>query len=139
MDSPDLCTASRLRKAARLASQVYDAALSPWGLTTGQFGMLGAIAQMKGARLAEMAERLAMDPSTLSRGINPLIRQGLVAYEPDPTDRRAKRLRATAKGKALHKAARTGWRQAQDEVKLALGPDTVTRLNQALDEAIERL
>jgi DNA-binding MarR family transcriptional regulator len=50
----------------------------------------------------ELADRLALEKSTVSRMVAELERQGLVERERDPGNRRTNRLRLTNAGRALH-------------------------------------
>jgi DNA-binding MarR family transcriptional regulator len=50
----------------------------------------------------ELADRLRLEKSTVSRMIADLERLGLVERERDPASRRTKRLRLTGEGRALH-------------------------------------
>ncbi|SBS75643.1 hypothetical protein MHPYR_250045 [uncultured Mycobacterium sp.] len=50
----------------------------------------------------ELADRLRLEKSTVSRMIADLERLGLVDRERDPASRRTKRLRLTSEGRALH-------------------------------------
>jgi DNA-binding MarR family transcriptional regulator len=50
----------------------------------------------------ELADRLRLEKSTVSRMIADLERLGLIERERDPASRRTKRLRLTGEGRALH-------------------------------------
>lgn len=63
-------------------------------------------------RLSELARRTETDPGILTRQVNALEQQGLVARRPDPTDRRAQIVRMLPKGRRI--ALRL--REVQDEV-----------------------
>jgi DNA-binding transcriptional ArsR family regulator len=92
------CTGMRVRKLARRVSQIYDAALSGSGLSIGQFGLLGHVVGGREPSMSELAERLVMDRSSLSRALGPLLRAGLVECGPRTGDKRVKVVRATAAG-----------------------------------------
>ncbi len=59
---------------------------------------LGAHSEMN---IAELAERLHLDRSTLSRTIDSLVQVGMVTREIDPEDRRYMRIRLTEKGQEI--------------------------------------
>ncbi len=90
-------------------------------------GLLQADQQLRGARISmsqifglheldtdrplsqrELAERLNLEKSTVSRMVAEMERQGLVVRERDPANRRFYRLRLTAAGRARHRSAATG-------------------------------
>ncbi|MGF7238365.1 MAG: MarR family winged helix-turn-helix transcriptional regulator [Frankia sp.] len=53
-------------------------------------------------RAGALADRLQSDPSTISRQIASLVREGMVERQPDPEDRRASLLVATSKANEAH-------------------------------------
>lgn len=133
------CTCLRFRKAARLVSQIYDRHLEPAGLTVTQFGLLAHLKRHDGVNVGALAEMLVMDPTTLTRNLRPLERRGLIASEPDPRDRRSRRLSLTAKGRAALKAARPHWERAQAQIRRALGDADAAALHATLDDVLARL
>ncbi|QCK88447.1 MarR family transcriptional regulator [Phreatobacter aquaticus] len=137
--SPSACTCARVRKAARRVSQIYDQHIEPYGLTVTQFGILAQLRSLDGVSIGQLAERMVMDPTSLTRGLKPLERRGLVAQAPDPNDRRARRLTLTEEGRQALRAARPGWERAQAQVAAALGPVHLADLTDALDTALARL
>lgn len=136
---PVACTCSRVRKAARRVSQIYDQALEPYGLTISQYGILVSLRQNDGVSIGQLAERMVMDPTSLTRSLKPLERQCFISLATDPNDRRARRLSLTADGLAVMRMARPGWVKAQLAVEAALGVDETLELNASLDRALERL
>lgn len=137
--TPTGCTCLRLRKAARRITQIYDGYVEPHGLTITQFGLLIHLKAHDGISVGALAEKLVMDPTTLTRNLRPLEREGLTALTPDPNDRRARCLRLTAKGREVLQAARPAWARAQRHVEEALGAGDTTTLHAALDRMLERL
>src|SRR5262245_11475927 len=133
------CTCLRLRKASRRVSQIYDQHLEPFGLTVTQYSLLGYLAAFEGFSIGELAEKLVMDPTTLTRNLRPLQRQGLVAVKPDRRDRRARSLQLTANGRKVFEKAKPGWLRAQRHLEELFGKFETPALNAALDRVLERL
>lgn len=133
------CVCSRLRKASRRVSQIYDRYLEPHGLTITQYALLSNIAGRPGVSIGALAERLIMDPTTLTRNLRPLERQGFLTLTPDPEDRRSRRLDLTEAGRTVLAAARPAWAEAQIHIETAVGADETPALNAALDQLLERL
>lgn len=136
------CTCARLRRATRRITQLYDQALRPTGLTVGQFGLLAQLYGMKvkrgtGLTVSALAERLALESSTLTRTLAPLKARGLVADHPDPDDGRARLVSITDKGCQTLAAAVPHWRNAQQEVKQKLGAGASKELRRLLDAAFD--
>ena len=132
-----------LRRAGRLATQIYDAHLQPAGLTIGQFGVMTQIygSSLSGPPLTmkELSDVIGMDPTTLNRTLKPLEVQGLVSTAPDPRDRRARCIQLTASGRERLVRAMPLWRAADDELRGMLGAETTLALNALLALAGEKL
>jgi DNA-binding MarR family transcriptional regulator len=129
----------RLRKASRRVSQIYDRSLEPLGLTVTQFGLLGNLDRLDGISIGDLAARLVMDPTTLTRNLKPLERQGFVVFAPDPNDRRSRCLHLTAAGRDVYRQAKPAWARAQRHIDKALGVVDGPVLNAMLDRVLERL
>ena len=129
----------RLRKASRRVSQIYDHYLQPHGLTITQFGLLANLNGHGGIGIGALAEKLIMDPTTLTRNLRPLERDGLVAHASDPGDRRARLLHLTDTGRASLLAARPAWVEAQRHIEDTIGQPDIPALHAALDHMLERL
>jgi DNA-binding MarR family transcriptional regulator len=126
------CFGLAVRKAARAAGQLFDDALAPAGLRHTQFSLLNALILVGEPSMGELAAIMAMDRTTLTRNLQPLVRAGLVALEPGE-DRRTRVVRLTPDGRAAHRKAWPLWRRAQDRVDGLLGATAVTALRRALD------
>jgi DNA-binding MarR family transcriptional regulator len=133
------CTCLRLRKASRRVSQIYDHYLQRHGLTITQYGLLAHLSRLDGVCIGVLAEKLIMDPTTLTRNLRPLERQGLVAPSPDPHDRRSRRLHLTDQGRAAFNKALPDWIEAQRYIEHALGVSEAPVLRAAIDHLLERL
>ena len=129
------CTCSSLRMAARRLTQAYDAALAPARINTSQFALLGALDRWAGElpTVGALADRLALDRTTLAHNLRPLQRDGLVAIGVDGEDRRVRRIRLTEAGRARRHAAFRLWREAQDRFDSAFGAARSAELRRALD------
>jgi DNA-binding MarR family transcriptional regulator len=133
------CTCLRLRKTARRVSQIYDGYVAPHGLTITQFGLLAHLRALPGVSVSALAEKLVMDPTTLTRNLKPLEKKGLVEFRTDPVDRRSRALHLTTEGRDTLRAAKAGWAKAQRHVEEVLGDDDVSVLHKALEGALDRL
>lgn len=125
--------------AARRVTQMYDRHLEPSGLTITQFGLLGHVALMPEVTIGRLAETLAMDPTTLTRNLAPLVTRGMMRSDPDPDDRRVRRLTLTDTGRAALDRALPLWKQAQARLAERLGAEDAHALNALLDRALAHL
>jgi len=73
------------------------------GVTFHQFMILDAVAREKELHMAQLHELLAVEKSTTTRLVNPLIKKGLIKREAAAHDARAARLILTPAGRETHK------------------------------------
>ena len=109
------CTCANLRKAARVVTQAYDAALQPAGLKATQFTVLAALVNRGDLPMIRLADALVMDRTTLTRNLKPLVRKGLIRIEQEE-DRRVRNVSLTATGRRVFGKACPRWEQAQARI-----------------------
>jgi DNA-binding MarR family transcriptional regulator len=117
--------------ASRVVTRHYDRALAPLGLTASAYAVLARASSEGPLSLGALASRLAMDRTTLSRELTPLLDAGLLTAASDASDRRRRVVAVTRKGAALVERARPLWAQAQNEVAGDFG---VTRTKELIAE-----
>jgi DNA-binding MarR family transcriptional regulator len=116
------CACANLRKAARVVTQVFDEALAPSGLRVTQFTLLVTSRLAGESTINELAERMAMDRTTLSRNLKVLVRSGLLQMRPGE-DGRTRLVRITSAGEQAIEEAYPLWQQAQQETVGAIGEE----------------
>jgi DNA-binding MarR family transcriptional regulator len=116
------CACANLRRAARAVTQVFDDALAPSGLRATQFTLLVTSRLMGESTINELAEGMAMDRTTLSRNLKPLVRNGLLEVRPGE-DGRTRLVRITPAGEQALEEAYPLWQQAQQEIVGVLGEE----------------
>lgn len=131
------CTCFNLRKAARLVTSVYDAALKPTGLKVTQMTLLTAIRVLEPVTINKLAKAVVMDRTTLSRNVSLLNKKGMIEIEPGD-DLRTRKLSLTELGHAVLPAAYPLWQKAQDEMTVRLGEDRWTALLSAISHLVGR-
>jgi len=79
------------------------------GLSVSDYAVLHSLSEAPGYRLrrVDLAQRLGLTPSGITRLLNPLERRGIVSREESGHDARATYAVLTASGRALVKHART--------------------------------
>jgi DNA-binding MarR family transcriptional regulator len=107
------CHCTALRKASRRISQLYDVALAQSGLKTTQRAILAQVERSQPAAVGALAEALVMDSGGLAHTLKPLIRDGLVATDIDPQDRRNRLIRLTPAGRKKLRETDVLWQAAQ--------------------------
>ena len=116
------CACANLRKAARAVTQLFDAALVPSGLKATEFTLLVTSRLSGEATINELAERMTMDRTTLSRNLKPLVRKGLLEVSPGK-DGRTRLVCISPEGERALDEAYPMWQAAQEEVVGALGEE----------------
>jgi len=133
------CTCGRLRRLTRRITQIYDSHLEGIGISVGQFGLLAPLNARGSLSMGIFAERAVMDPTTLTRNLAPLQRDGYVKIAPDHEDRRRRIVSITAKGRRVFQEALPAWRAAQDDLAATLGETGIGQLNGALVQTLDQL
>ncbi len=121
-DYPDIqvCACANLRRATRMVTQSYDAALRPVGLRATQFTMLSVLAKRGQIRQSKLAEILGMDGSTLTRNLRPLLKNEWIQIDREE-DQRVRLISITKPGRQVLDDAVPLWRQVQSQFVKGLG------------------
>jgi DNA-binding MarR family transcriptional regulator len=122
------CIAVRVRALNRAITALYDDALRPHGLRTGQLNLLVAVARMGTAKPSDLCRVLSMDKSTLSRDVEVMRRNGWLAVEQGSG--RGRPLRISPDGQSLLERAFPAWRQAQTRAGTLIGDEGAASLRQ---------
>lgn len=124
----DACLCLHVQRAARALARRFDKAFRDLGLTHGQFSLLMSLNRQEPARMADVADVLAMDRTTLTAALKPLQRRRLATVAVDPDDKRGRRLMLTARGRALLAAALPIWENEHEALNALLSPSDPQRL-----------
>ena len=84
-----------IAETAHALRRSFDRRAASLGVTRAQWKVLFRLSRQPGLRQVELADKLDVEPITLSRIIDRLAEAGLVERTPDPADRRAWRLQVT--------------------------------------------
>ena len=137
-DYPDIqvCACANLRRATRMVTQAYDSALRPAGLRATQFTMLSVLAKRGQLRQSQFAEILAMDGTTLTRNLQPLLRKDWIEIDRDD-DQRVRLISITDQGRRVLDNAVPLWQQAQAKFADGLGKDDLSSMLGALARTVD--
>jgi DNA-binding MarR family transcriptional regulator len=91
-----------LHRATNEVNRAWRERLRPYGLTIQRWQVLSVLAAFDGARITEVAELVAVDQPVVSRVIDQMERDGLVARTADSEDGRVTLVRLTESGRATH-------------------------------------
>ena len=124
------CASFNLRKASRVVTQLYDDILQPTGLRSTQVVILVMLAVEQESSMARLARQLLLSPSTLSRNLGPLQRDGLV--EVHHTGKRGKSVILTSVGTKALSDAFPYWQEAQAKFTTLVGATAWSKLSRQL-------
>ncbi len=133
--APRGCTNLKLRQLTRRVSQHYDRIVGVAGLKTTQYSLLSHVVQLGPIRPSDLAARMEMDASTLTRNLQPMAAQGWVEVGAGD-DARSRFVTATDAGRAKRAEAQREWKRAQLALNERLGTAKVAQLHQLLDECL---
>ena len=91
----------RVNRAARVMAQQLADELRPAGVLIGQWAVLMFLWARDGMSQAELSRVVAIEPPTMVRTIDRMVRDGLVERRPDSTDARISRIQLTDRGRGL--------------------------------------
>lgn len=141
MKSPVLlqgCTNLKIRQLGRMVARHYDQHLAATGLKNTQYALLSHVVKLGPIRPGDLARRLQLDASTLTRNLQPMVAQGwLVVGAGD--DARSRLIEATDAGRALRAEGQRAWKAAQTALNQKLGVEQVVALHRLLDASMAAL
>lgn len=132
---PQGCTNLKLRELSRVVTRHYDAYVAPTGLKNSQYSLLSHVVLLGPLRPGELAARMKLDASTLTRNLQPLIAAGWVEQGPGD-DARSRSVVATEAGRAKRAEAQRAWKQAQLALNARLGNQRVLALHGLIDDCL---
>jgi DNA-binding MarR family transcriptional regulator len=126
------CNNTALRKATRRVSQLYDSVLAPTGLRSTQRSILLNIARFGSPTMGQLAASLVLDRSALGHNLRPLEREGFIALDADPYDKRNRLAKLTKKGESKLRETAVLWQAAQERFENKFGIARAKALREAL-------
>ena len=79
---PQGCTNLKLRQLSRVVTRHYDAFVAQTGLKNTQYSLLSHVVLLGPIRPSDLANRMHLDASTLTRNLQPLMAQGWLRQGP---------------------------------------------------------
>jgi DNA-binding MarR family transcriptional regulator len=119
-----------LRKAARKVTRAYDDALRPVGIKANQFTTLIAVSLMGPVSITNLADKLGMERTTLTRNLLPLEKSKFIKLLKGHG--RTRNVLITPKGKSIIQEAKTAWDDAQRQVLEVIGESELASFNNIL-------
>ncbi|MGJ0514674.1 MAG: MarR family winged helix-turn-helix transcriptional regulator [Methylomicrobium sp.] len=130
------CVGFNLRKATRAVTQLYDEMLRPAGIRVTQYSLLVVLKIIGPVLVTDLAEKIVMDRTTLTRNLEVMEKQGLVKVTPGE-DRRTRWVTITESGSAVLLEAYPLWQQAQAKIRESMGGERLQVLMGDLSALID--
>ncbi len=135
---PQGCTNLKLRQLGRMVTRHYDRYLAEAGLKNTQYALLSHVVRLGPIRPSDLARRMQMDASTLTRNLQPMAAQGWLTIG-QGKDGRSRLIAATREGLEMRAKGQRAWKEAQLALNGLLGVERVFALHALLDSSIESL
>lgn len=135
---PRGCTNLKLRQLSRTVTRHYDAEVAATGLKNTQYSLLSHVLHLGPLRPSDLARRMRLEPSTLTRNLQPLLQQGWLALGPGD-DARSRLVQITEAGRAKRAEGQQAWKRAQLALNARLGERRVAALHALLDDCLMAL
>ncbi len=132
---PQGCTNLKL---GRMVTRHYDHYLSKFGLKNTQYALLSHVVKLEPIRPGDLAKRMQMDASRLTRNLQPMAAQGWLTVGAGE-DARSRLVDATVAGRTLRAEGQRAWKAAQLALNERLGAERVSALHALLDSCIASL
>jgi DNA-binding MarR family transcriptional regulator len=114
------CASFNFRRTARAVTRLYDLALEDSGIRSTQFTLLVGIAKNQPVAMGDLADVLMIDPTTLTRSMRLLQKEGLIKIS-GRSARRQRFLNLTRKGERSLKRSLPAWRKAHGQFVSTVG------------------
>lgn len=138
LPSPRGCSSQRVRALSRRVSQFFDRYVAEVGLKTTQYSLLSHVVELGPLRPGELARAMNLEPSTVTRNLQPLVTAGWVVVGHGDDDR-SRTVQATPAGIAKRAEAKRAWKRAQVAFNARVGEAAVARLHAAVDACMAGL
>ena len=121
------CLSVRLRLMNRMVGAIYDEALRPHGIKASQLNILVGLSAFGRATSQQLCRALHLDPSTFSRALARLKKNGWLQVEPSG-EGKILSIEVTQKGFRKIEQVYPAWQRAQKRAEAALGESTFEML-----------
>ena len=132
------CTNFKLKQLTRRVTRHYERFMEGAGLKITQFSLLSHVVALGPVGAGELAARMGLGPSSLTRNLQPLVDRGWLETRPG-VDARSRIVAATAAGLAQRALAQKAWKRAQLALNEQLGLQRVAALHALIDDCLARL
>ena len=131
------CSCNMMRKSARKITQFYENSLREADIKPTQFTILATLANTGPILLTQLADRLILERTGLTRNLNILERNAWIEIQPGEDDSRQRVISLSKKGYKQLDRTIPYWQKAQKSIAKDMGQDTITELRKILNDMTE--
>jgi len=128
-----------LAEVCRLKHRRMRVLLHALGLHRGQPALLRALWEREGLTQTELAQRLCVQPATITKMVNRMEKAGFLERRPDPEDQRVSRVYLTPNGRAVRADVERIWEALEQEAFAGFSPEERALLLQLLRRVRDNL
>ncbi len=138
---PEQALGPRIKRISNAIDRKRTLDMEDMDLTSSQGQVLGFLARRKEEAVspADIGRHFGLSHPTVTGILQRLEAKGYVAYEPDPADRRKKRVVPTEKALECHARIRARFVETEHLITKGMTPGELEELVRLLDGVIERL
>ena len=133
------CSCNMVRKSARKITQFYENSLREAGIKPTQFSILATLANTGPIQITQLADKLVLERTGLTRNLNILERNAWIEIRPGEEDSRQRVVSLSRKGYMQLDRSIPYWQKAQKAIAKDMGQNTITGLRKTLDEMTEMI
>lgn len=133
--TPQGCTNLKLRQLGRMVTRHYDHYLAAVGLKNTQYALLSHVVKLGPIRPSDLARRMQMDASTLTRNLQLMAAHGWLTIGRGE-DERSRLIAATHEGQKIRSKGQKAWKDAQISLNDLLSIERVFAIHELLDSSI---
>lgn len=137
LKGPDQCYCLASRRSARYLTRLYERHLAPSGMTSSQFSILALLAHTPNMTVADLADAMEMERTTLVRTIKPMKEAGWIKEGAEKLGR-AVVLVITRAGHQQHRRGQPFWQAAQAAFEREVGRQAAAQLRSVAVKALSR-
>ena len=134
-----MCACDQLRRVTRGITALYDNGMVPSGLKVTQLPIFVGLGSEGDLPLSVLADKLALDRTTLTRNLKVLEDRGLIVTYEHADDARVRMISMTLEGSAMLTAALERWAKVQRFVEERFGRERLIALEDELAAFSEAL
>ncbi|MFC3103020.1 MarR family winged helix-turn-helix transcriptional regulator [Salinisphaera aquimarina] len=132
------CTHLKLQCLNRIINRHYDSHLAESGMKSSQFALLSHIVALEPVRPSDLAHRLHLDNSTITRTLHTLRQRDWVRMVAGH-DARSRHIEITDLGRSRLRRARRHWQHAQRSLAAQMNASEMLQLHALLDRFTQTL